>query len=150
MAFYDIDKLQQIMKCYRPEYSRFLCPSCWLPFDRLATVARHKTVHGLVVHAACRIGPLPACYTCGETATSDRACRKYAIAMRFAAMHVHATSRATEPQCHFGVHHTQWYITNIQSNTFHRGANVVTDTTRVPHITMPCITRMNLTCTCHI
>ena len=85
MTFYEAENISDILKCYKTGVFPFhtwhatwkgMCPSCWLPFDRLATVARHKTVNGIVVHAACRSGPLPSCYTCGEPATFDSVHRK--------------------------------------------------------------------------
>ena len=66
MPFYEVDKLKQIIQCYKTGGFPFptwlatwkgTCPSCWLTFQKLATVTRHETVNGLVVHAACRDGP---------------------------------------------------------------------------------------------
>ena len=85
MSFYEVDKLKQIIQCYKTGGFPFptwlatwkgTCPSCWLTFQKLATVTRHETVNGLVVHAACRDGPLPNCITCGEAASPEQTYRK--------------------------------------------------------------------------
>ena len=106
MTFYEAENIRDILKCYKTGVFPFhtwhatrkgMCPSCWLPFDRvlrLSLATKPSTVLSSTRYAApghCR----HATHAENRQHSTVRTA-KYAIAMQFAAMHVHADSQGAE------------------------------------------------------